>query len=517
MKNIKFYKSILTLFFTLVLVLALSIIVGAEGDLPDSYDLSIISNPYSKYLPNIGTQTYNSCVSFASTYYQFTYEANKFNTIKTTVDNTYSPFWTFSLTNGGQNKGTGLATACDAIKTFGAIKQSDYEAEKIKHDISDLNFYWESSDDLKVIALKTRIKNYYSHNVSVKSSEPTITFNTGTESDHVFDDVKKTLTQGKAITFEMTYNPSPGVFQSPTYGEIIYRITEDESRGHAVTIVGYDDNVGFDVNNNNVIEPCEKGAFKVANSWGKERHNDGYLWILYDAFNKISANNINDWESQLSGTRKSIFMSPNKGSFYYIEVENSDMNFIGKISLSTTRRYQVQFNFAKTTKSNPSSSDWIEVLPNWSMGNEYFLNIGYNGNMFFDLGTLGIPSDRYYQYYNWFVTWNRVEPGAGSGVNYVSFKILDNLGHVIKDFGNLTENITYKESLNIDFGDLDYDGKRTNNDLDILRYHLANIPYELSNIITSELSNIQIFIADCNLDNLVNQKDVLALRQMINS
>ena len=44
-----------------------------------------------------------------------------------------------------------------------------------------------------------------------------------------------------------------------------------------------------DVNGNGKVETAEKGAFKVANSWGTNRHNDGFLWVSYDALNSVSA------------------------------------------------------------------------------------------------------------------------------------------------------------------------------------------------------------------------------------
>ena len=55
--------------------------------LPSSYDLST-----SPYFPPIGNQqSIGSCAAWATTYYQFTYEANKLNNIVSTADNAYSP------------------------------------------------------------------------------------------------------------------------------------------------------------------------------------------------------------------------------------------------------------------------------------------------------------------------------------------------------------------------------------------------------------------------------------------
>ncbi len=57
----------------------------------------------------------------------------------------------------------------------------------------------------------------------------------------------------------------------------------NQTGGHQVSIVGYDDNVECRIGS-----AVLKGAFLVANSWGTSWANDGYVWLMYDALNSKS-------------------------------------------------------------------------------------------------------------------------------------------------------------------------------------------------------------------------------------
>jgi hypothetical protein len=53
--------------------------------------------------------------------------------------------------------------------------------------------------------------------------------------------------------------------------------------GHAMTIVGYNDNLWIDINGDGKVQNNELGALKIANSWGSWWENSGFVWIAYDA------------------------------------------------------------------------------------------------------------------------------------------------------------------------------------------------------------------------------------------
>ena len=52
---------------------------------------------------------------------------------------------------------------------------------------------------------------------------------------------------------------------------------------HAMTVVGYNDDIWTDINGNGAVDSGEKGAFRIANSWGTGWKEAGFSWMAYDA------------------------------------------------------------------------------------------------------------------------------------------------------------------------------------------------------------------------------------------
>ena len=55
-----------------------------------------------------------------------------------------------------------------------------------------------------------------------------------------------------------------------------------------MTVVGYNDNLWCDTNNNGIVDTGEKGALRVANSWGLDWGDGGFTWVSYDSLKAVS-------------------------------------------------------------------------------------------------------------------------------------------------------------------------------------------------------------------------------------
>ena len=67
---------------------------------------------------------------------------------------------------------------------------------------------------------------------------------------------------------------TPYSFASSLNGDTWDGIVDDVRGGHALSLIGYDDNK-------------EGGCFEIINSWGKEWGDKGRIWVKYSDFDKI--------------------------------------------------------------------------------------------------------------------------------------------------------------------------------------------------------------------------------------
>lgn len=242
---------------------------------------SFIDNSKLPSFPPIASQgELASCVAWASTYYQASHEIGLLNghNNQNSLEHVLSPKWTYTFINGGMNNGSPIFAAYELLSIQGAPSIVNFP--------SDNDFRaWNLNPQDWISALHNRMTNY--------QAIPGL----GGYDPQNLNAIKNVLNNGHVVTFG-TYIDSwvytkighdPEDPNSSYEGQHAAIWMNGRTGGHLMTIVGYHDHLWIDVNGNGQVDPGERGAFLVANSWGPWWGNAGFIWISYDAFLAHSA------------------------------------------------------------------------------------------------------------------------------------------------------------------------------------------------------------------------------------
>ncbi len=216
-------------------------------ELPSKVDLS-------SQMPPVGNQgQQNSCVAWASGYAIKSYLAKSSGNFSDydppfaggSGKNVFSPAFIYNQQNGGKDEGLYYYKTMEFLQKSGVAPWSSMP-------YTDKDYLKQPQDSVKQEALNYRIKSYSRLNIK----KP--------------DDIKRVLAQGNVVLF--------GVIIDDAFynlkGSAVYDANGGKSYGgHAMTIVGYDDN--------KTASSGRKGAFKFQNSWGPNWGDKGFGWISY--------------------------------------------------------------------------------------------------------------------------------------------------------------------------------------------------------------------------------------------
>ena len=250
-----------------------------------------VQNDTSKYFPPIFAQGNVCCCTFASEVgYVFTYEMNRIRDVSaglgwylrqgvdtSDMHNLYHPLYGYNFKNHGYYKQfTYQADGFKLLQSVGCPMLNYYYNNCLQPSFSDSikAMYWMSSYDGYADAIRQKVDNIYQ-----------IRFNPYNYS--TFDTLKHWLydhnegegSVGGLASIAILTGGSDWA-QLPNNEWIYTQLGNDNTTGHVVTIVGYDDEICYDLNENNHIDQDEYGAFKVANSWGTWL-GTGYIWLPY--------------------------------------------------------------------------------------------------------------------------------------------------------------------------------------------------------------------------------------------
>ncbi len=391
--------------------------------------VSSVDNSELPAFPPIRSQAgIGSCTSFATTYYQMTYTVAKsygWNTKDNTNDsNKFSPKWTYNFINGGSDGGSSFSNAYRVLSLNGAALWSDFPYNG--DNTNPINYLqWPTQSSIYKNAMKYKVdKSGYiiinnSTNTPVTSPQ-----------DSDLNDIKTLLTDGYVLTIptyinswnEKVVKDDPATTGDNQFvGQKACSMMDGSNGSHAMTVVGYNDNIWVDINNNNQVDSGEKGAFKIANSWGTTYGNNGYMWVCYDALNTVSA---------VSGAPAGVNRAPIFTTAYWITVKQSyNPKFIAEFTLNHAYRDEIStyLGYSNSKDTNPAL-----IWRPCALGDNTGGNYAFNGTTTpcdgtFALDFTDIYSANYSNTDGYFYLSVRDSFANGNPAILKNFKIIDNV------------------------------------------------------------------------------------------
>ncbi len=491
-----------------------TILRSSMSALPESVDNSQLvqtGQTDREYFPPIRKQVGGSCTSYASTYYAFTYEVNKYkhevlglpsSQYDASIEsNQYSPKFTYSLANNWKKEGSSYSNNYNILQTYGSLTWADFPYT----DHRELS----NNSALKRQALEYRVdKRYFTSLDTAQNSitgpnDPDLTF------------AKTLLNEGRVLNVTMySFRGSQYKETRDNRGKAITCVALNESV-HALTIVGYDDTIECDMNGDGIIEEAETGAFKIANSHGIEYHNNGYVWIMYDALNMVSqVSGDGSWQNiPKNGQRQAAFSQDeflSANDFRYITVAKKDVNLVAEATVffdtqndgtpnlfsGISKSYTGAFNPSTSASASAVQYKWSKLYAgNFPKGSPmtYTFLIDYS-DYIPDLDVIINDSKRLYLEHSTNISIPNVYTGG--------LKFTDNLGNCIgstpvdRTYGyvdSMYPRTTYSVDIHLTRGDLNYDGVVDEEDNALLRSHVTN---------GTPLSNLQKYLSNIEVDDI---------------
>lgn len=362
--------------------------VSGTFESPDSAGLAAkVDNSQNKYFPPIGDQgSINSCGTWASVYYQMSYMQNRAQNRTATASNSRSAMWTYTFLNSGYNTGT------YADQVLASEKKEGCASQLTSPDTTNLT-KWNATKAAWTDAQQNRVQDYYM--ISPPSGDTPITG----PKDADLNTIKTALQNGEILCFSTyvsfwQYNIIQANSQVPEnnshIGEIITPYATAANGGHRMTIVGYNDDIWTDINADGIVQEGEKGAFKVANSWGTAWGNNGFIWVSYDMLNPVSSVNTPDLaqarcnegadtffrsitkinvlpDAKISGINLEYTLNTQNRSTIRVVISAADENGTVTYNAEPFQRYTLgSFSFDGTTTPSDGTfvCDLSKVIPN---------------------------------------------------------------------------------------------------------------------------------------------------------
>jgi hypothetical protein len=239
---------------------------------------AVVDNSENDAFPPIQDQDgTGSCGPWANAYYQYTNNTALVRGLNAKSGEDADKYrmstrWVYNLLNGAEeDRATSAYDVAQILLNYGCATWYDCEGTTLTNETVKT---WNPGAEIWENALANKAETFYYMNSFI-------------------EDMKAVLLNGYVLSVSTEF----GTWQTMTSlaapaGEVICTSVladfNQQLSEHAMTVVGYNDNIWVDINGNGIEETEEKGAFKIANSWGINYANSGFVWLSYDAVSQYS-------------------------------------------------------------------------------------------------------------------------------------------------------------------------------------------------------------------------------------
>jgi Secretion system C-terminal sorting domain len=348
----------------------------------------ICDNSTSIHFPAIYNQTGSICGQVAGVYYAYTYEQNCARNIYSHGNsNTYNPYFTWNFLNrGNKDRGMNFIHSWEIIKEHGnpTYNEFDYGTSVRRYMDGYENYYK---------AMQNRIENFYAIKINTEEGLNIL-------KSWLYNHNGNSEKGGVANIYFSYSNYISLPNDSPEAGKYVITKFSKEIR-HALTIVGYNDDIRYDfnedgrytinedINSDGIIDlrDCEIGGIKIANTAGNEWANNGFSYVMYKTLAENSSEGF-AWNN----------------SAYIIQTKNNyTPKVTAKLSIAHACRDKIKFYFGYTNDTLKNEPDFTKEFPVFSFSGGYlnmagtqdwfnpFLEIGLDLSQFYFQSEPGLP------------------------------------------------------------------------------------------------------------------------------
>lgn len=333
---------------------------AATDPLPDHWN-----NADTKYFPPVFNQDGGSCGSASRIAYMFNHEINAFRHVDGSLEeNQYPTHFTWLLTNCGSNKETiAMNNGVPNVPTYGGRTFSGLFGNQ---DCSAPDFGWMQGYDRWYQAMFNRVDHNANLPVSVESEEGREAlkrwlYNHNGDTDYATGGIAGIGLASGGYWKDIADDPQ-GV--NKEIGMVGKKYVSRWGKGvdHALTIVGWDDRIVFDLNGNGIYgekDADEIGAWIIVNSWGSGWCNNGFIYCPYR--NAVSVSTPDNAAEESKNPGGDWSWTPNSGNYYKPEIYYIRKNYRPlrtiKIRMSYSHRSEIQVQAGISSNVTASSAE----------------------------------------------------------------------------------------------------------------------------------------------------------------